>query len=213
MTEEARQRIEELHKDKRGVLLRNYLLIFTSTATLLMALVLWSVLSEQGKAITVYVEEAQETVKVACKAAEGEPLPADVQQSCDAAERNEFPSVLQSVVEGPQGDPGATGPRGPSGPTGPTGSTGPPGPTGPIGPEGSSGADGTDGAAGADGAQGEIGPTGPQGPEGPQGPQGPQGPSGTSCPGGYSLREFHWYGRDGVDGTGDEQDWLICVKD
>lgn len=213
MTEEAGQRIAELRKEKRGALARNILLVFTSTATVLLALVLFAVLRQQDRDINVYVEEAQKTVKVACEAAEGEPLPADVQANCEAAKRNELPKVIQSVVEGPQGDPGETGPRGPAGPTGPTGPSGPAGPTGPTGPTGLPGSNGTDGAAGADGAQGEVGPAGPQGPAGLQGPQGPQGQAGPSCPSGYTLQEFHWYGRDMVDGTGDEQDWLICVKD
>jgi hypothetical protein len=213
MTEEARQRIQELQKEKRGVLIRNYLLIFTSVATALMALVIVFTLNRNDAAINVYVQEAQRTIKTACQAAEGEALPADVQANCNAAKRNEVPPVLQSVVAGPPGDTGATGPRGPQGPTGPTGPQGPTGPTGLPGANGTEGPTGAAGEPGDQGPEGVQGQAGPQGPQGPQGPEGPQGPSGPSCPTGYHLSPFHYYGPDGVDNTGDEQEWIICVKD
>jgi hypothetical protein len=213
MTEEARQRIEQLGKDRHRTLLFQSLLVFTSMTTLLLAVVLWYTLSRNDEAVSVYVQEAQRTVKTACEAAEGQQLPTDVQASCNAAKRDELPKVISSIVAGPAGATGATGSsgeRGPKGDKGDKGDTGPTGPTGPIGPTGAAGANGADGAPGADGSQGAQGEVGPQGPQGPQGAQGAPGPS---CAEGYTLKTFHYYGQDGIDNTGDEQDWLICVKD
>jgi hypothetical protein len=221
MTEEARQRIEELRKQQRGVVLRNVLLIFTSIATVLMAIVLFATIKQNQEAVNVYVQEAQKTVKTACEAAEGEALPADVRANCKAAKEDKLPQALQSVVAGPQGEQGASGETGPAGPAGPIGPTGPTGPPGPQGPEG---APGLLGPAGPPGDPGQTGPQGPQGepgpagvgepgPQGPQGEVGPMGPAGPSCPTGYHQEAFHYTGPDMVDNTGDEQDWLICVKD
>ena len=205
MTEEARQRIDELQKQKRGVRLRNYLLIFTSTATMLMALVLWSVLARTDQAVNVYVQEAQKTVKVACKAAEGEPLPAEVQESCDAAKRNELPSVLQSVVDNPDpNDPEFQDPENQDSETQepevqdqesqdpelPDGEVDDPENDDPEIQE-------------EEVQEGEI-----QEPE----IQEPEEQGAPVCPEGWTRMEFHWYGRDGQDNTGDEQDWLLCVR-
>jgi hypothetical protein len=207
MTEEARQRIEDLGKERRRALRLQSLLIFTSISTVLLAVVLWAVLSRNDEAINVYVQESQKTVKAACEAAEGQQLPTDVQASCNAAKRDELPKVISSIVAGPTGATGATGSSGERGPKGDKGDTGPTGPAGPTGPTGAAGANGADGAPGADGSQGA------QGEVGPQGPQGAQGAPGPSCAEGYTLKTFHYYGQDGIDNTGDEQDWLICVKD
>jgi hypothetical protein len=216
MTEEAKQRIDDLQKEKRGALLRNALLIFTSISTVLMALVLYFVVSQIKSDTTVYVQEAQNTVKTACDAAEDQAaLPVDVKRDCEAAQNNELPQQLQSVVEGPPGAAGATGREGPEGPQGPKGDKGDKGDPGEVGPAGAAGSAGLPGEAGAQGAQGDPGVAGTQGesgPAGPQGQQGPQGLPGPTCPEGYALSSFHYFGPDGVDNTGDEQDWMICIK-
>lgn len=222
MNDEARQTIEGLRKVRRGALIRNSLLIFTSVSTLLMALVLYSVLGKQDDAINVYVQEAQSTIKATCKAAEGEALPVNVKENCEAAKRDELPPVLQSVVAGPRGDTGATGATGasgssgvtgPTGQAGPTGPTGPPGPTGEVGPIGPTGAQGPPGNNGENGTQGEAGTAGSPGTNGSPGEKGEKGDPGPTCPEGYTLSNFHYYGPDQLDNTGDEQEWLICVKD
>jgi hypothetical protein len=222
MTEEARKRIDELHREKKGALLRNALLVLSSVATVVMALALWFVVAQLKSDATVYVQEAQKTVKTACDAAEDQTaLPASVKEDCVAAQRNELPQQLQSVVEGPQGATGSTGDRGEQGLKGDKGDPGEQGPTGPTGPVGPIGQDGVPGLlgptgdAGSQGVQGDPGVSGPQGEPGiagPQGPQGPQGPPGPTCPDSYAPGTYHYLGSDGLDNTGDEQDWLICVK-
>jgi hypothetical protein len=206
MNEEARQRIDELQKERRGGIFRNALLIVTSASTVVMAFVLWVFLNEKDRDVNVYVQEAQRTVRVACQAAEGEPLPAEVQQACNAAERNELPSVLQSVVDNPdpddpeiqeseRQDPEAQDPeiQDPEGQESevPDSETNDPDPDDPETQEDEI-------------QEGEI-----QEPE----IQDPEEQGAPICSPGYSRQEFHWYGRDGVDNTGDEQDWEICVKD
>lgn len=221
MTEEARERIVQLQKDKKGQILRNTLLIFTSISTVLMAVVLWFVTSRLQDETTVYVREAQNTVKSACAAAEGQALSADVKADCAAAQRNELPQQLQSAIQGPQGATGVSGERGPKGDRGDKGDKGDKGdvgPTGLTGPEGASGLLGPTGSTGPQGIQGPQGDAGPAGPQGepgiagPTGLQGPQGPAGPNCPEGYGPQQFHYLGPDGIDNTGDEQEWLICIK-
>lgn len=225
MTEEARQRIDELRREKKGALLRNTLLIFTSVSTVVMTLVLWFVVAQLKSDATVYVQEAQKTVKTACNAAEDQgALPAAVKEDCVAAQRNELPQQLQSVVQGPQGVTGSTGNRGEQGQKGDKGDKGDPGEQGPVGPAGPVGQDGVPGLlgptgdTGAQGSQGDPGTSGPQGepgvagPAGPQGPQGIPGQPGPTCPDGYAPGTYHYLGSDGIDNTGDEQEWIICVK-
>jgi hypothetical protein len=219
MTEEARQRIEELHKERKGEIVRNTLLVFTSVTTVLMAVVLWFVTARLQDETTVYVQEAQNTVKSACAAVEGQALPADVREDCEAAQQNKLPEVIQSVVKGPAGrtgDTGEPGPKGDKGEKGDKGDKGDSGESGLTGPEGAPGLLGPTGDVGPQGPQGDSGPAGPQGEpgeSGPMGPQGPQGPAGPNCPESYVLSPFHFLGQDGVDNTGDEQEWLICIKE
>lgn len=211
MTDEARQRIDELQKERRGALWRNSLLIFTSTATVLLALVLFTVLRQQDQEINVYVEEAQKTVKVACEAAEGQPLPADVRASCEAAKRNELPSAIQSVVDNPDPDdpeqqesedqepenqePEIQDPENQETEIPDTETDDPENDNPELDdPE----------LQEEELQEGEI-----QDPE----IQEPEEQGAPVCRAGWTEMEFHWYGRDGVDNTGDEQDWLICVKD
>jgi hypothetical protein len=211
MTEEARQRIDELHRQQRGILLRNYLLIFTSTATILMALVLWAVSARNNQALTVYVQEAQSTVNAACQAAEGRTLPASVQQSCEAAQRNELPQVLESAVNDPDPDDPEyqdqerqeaelqdsetqdpeVQDQETQEPESPDNEIDDPDPDDPEIQE-------------DEVQEGEI-----QEPE----IQDPEQQGAPVCPSGYSQKTFHYFGPDGVDNTGDEQDWLLCVKD
>lgn len=215
---EAGQRLEQIEKQKRGVLARNILIIGSCVSNMLMALVLIAVLNQRDAETGAYVQAAQETVKDACEAVENEAnLPAHAQQNCQAAKENKLPEQLLKVVEGPRGPEGEEGSAGPTGPTGPQGPIGPTGPTGPTGPQGEEGAEGVPGMlgqAGPAGPQGEVGPAGPAGPEGPQGPAGPQGPPGPigACPDGYARAPFHYFGPDGIDNTGDEEDWLVCKK-
>lgn len=206
MTEEARQRIQELQKEKKGQLFRNTLLIFTSVSTVLMALVLLFVTSRLQAETTVFVEEAQKTVKGACAAAEGQVLPTDVRQGCEAAQQNKLPEVLQSVVDEPDPDDPEVqdsetqDPEIQDSEVQDSEVDDPPVP----GPTGAQGIAGTNGENGKNGEDGAIGPTGPTGPQGPPGP---------NCPENYVLTNFHYFGPDGVDNTGDEQEWLICIKD
>lgn len=205
MTEEARQRIDELRKERRGILVRNYLLIGTSTATLLMALVLFTTLARQDEALVVYVQEAQKTVKVACEAAEGEPLPADVQRSCNAAKRNEFPKVLDSVVDNPDpNDPeiqdsekqeSETQDPEVQDPESPDGEVDDPDPDDPETQD-------------EETQEEEVQESEIQEPE----IQEPEEQNSPVCPTGYSQKTFHYFGPDGQDGTGDEQEWLLCVR-
>jgi hypothetical protein len=216
MNKEAQQRIDELRKEKRGEIARNVMLIFTSTATLLMALVLWIVLSQWERETTVYVQEAQDTVKSACRAAEGEALSAEVQKNCQAAERNELPQQIQSAIDNPDpNDPEFQDPERQESeqqdqetqdqetqdpesqePELPDTEMNDPDPDNPETQD--------EEIQDEEIQEGEI-----QDPE----IQDPEEQGYPVCSAGYSQREFHWYGRDGVDNTGDEQDWLICIKD
>jgi hypothetical protein len=209
MTEEAEERIAELRRAKRGELLRGLLMVASCLATIIMAAVLWLVVSQIKENTKVYVQEAQDTIKSACRAADDKSLPADLRSDCAAAEENRLPEVLQSVVDEPDPndperqdpeiqdsetqDPEIQDPEQDDSPV--------PGPTGPAGP------------TGAKGIQGEPGENGKNGEPGVAGPAGPQGPPGPSCPPGYTLQPFHYFGPDGADNTGDEQEWQICIRD
>jgi hypothetical protein len=214
MNEEAEKRIDDIRRERRGNLARNAFAISSGLTTILMAIVLWFVVDGILSQATAYVQTAQQTVKGACKAAEGQPLPQDVSRDCQAAERNELPQVLQSVVDNPDPDDPEnqdsenqdsenqesevqdsetqdpeiqdTEAQDPELDDQPV-----PGPTG---------------------AEGPMGPTGPEGPTGATGPPGPAGPAGPQCSPGYAPGPFHYFGPDGVDNTGDEEDWLICKK-
>lgn len=216
MTEDARQRIEELQKKRRGEFVRNALLIFTSVSTAVMALVLFFVLSQFKAATTVYVEEAQSAVKGACTAAEGRPLPEEVRKNCDAAERNELPQELQSAVDNPDPDdpenqdpelqdseiqnseiqesesqdPEIQDPENQDQESQESEINDPD----PDDPE----------TQDEEVQEGEIQESEVQDPEEQNAP---------ACPSGYSQKTFRYYGPDGINNTGDEQDWLLCVKD
>lgn len=219
MTEEAKERIKELRRERLGGLTRNLLTVLSCIATAVMALVLWGVVKEQDAATTVVVQEAQKTLKVTCEGVNIAALSASDQQNCAAAQRNELPEQLKSVVEGPPGARGPEGPKGDKGDPGPKGDKGDTGLPGTIGAAGSPGLIGPEGPAGEPGqagATGQAGPAGPQGEQGERGPQGvegPQGPPGPTCPDGYSQQAFHFLGPDAIDNTGDEEDWVICKKD
>lgn len=43
--------------------------------------------------------------------------------------------------------------------------------------------------------------------------QEPENQEAPVCPEGYSQQPFRYFGPDGIDNTGDEQDWILCVRD
>src|ERR1044072_2945732 len=112
MNEEADRRIEELRKEKRGALTRHTILILSGCLNAILALVLFFALNQDRAATSVYIQEAQQTVRVACDAADQAKLKEGTQERCRAAQRNELPQQLQSVVAGPPGGTGGGGARG-----------------------------------------------------------------------------------------------------
>jgi len=180
-----------------------------------MALVLWAFLARDQRAINVYVQEAQQTMKAACEAAGNTRLPNDVRQNCEAAKRNELPEVLQSVVDNPDpNDPELQDPEKQDRETQESESQDPevqetelqegeiqeseiddPDPDDPEEQE-------------SEVQEGEI-----QEPE----VQEPEQQNSPACPTGYSQKVFQYYGPNGVDEPGDpggdDQYWLICVRD
>lgn len=220
MTEESKRRIEELHKERRGQLIRSSLTIVSCMTTVIMAVVLWAVVSQIKTDTTVVVEEAQQTLRETCDAANQAELSTNVKENCAAAHRNELPETLQSVIQGPPGETGLRGPTGPQGEPGPQGLQGLKGDTGlqglpgSVGQPGIAGVMGPQGEQGEQGVTGEPGPAGPQGepgPVGPQGEQGPAGPPGPLCPDGYTGRIFVYTGQE--SGTEDDQNWFICIEE
>lgn len=211
MTEEARQRIEELQKNKRGIIFRNTLLFFTSMTTLLMAMVLYFVLGDIERETNVYVQEAQETVKGACRAAQGEVLPANIEEGCEAARRGELPQQLQSIVDNPDpNDPEFQDEERQEGesqePEVQDPETQDPESQDPEAPDTEENDPEVDDPEiqEEENQEGEI-----QEPE----IQEPEEQGAPVCATGYTQKTFHYFGPDGVDNTGDEQDWLLCVKD
>jgi hypothetical protein len=215
MSEETGQAIERLHKRKRGEVWRNSLLVFTSTATVLMALVLWAFLARDQRAINVYVQEAQETMRVACEAAKDKQLPDEVQRNCEAAKRNELPQVLQSVVDNPDpDDPESQDPERQERES--------------QEPEAQDSELQETELQEPEVQEGEIDDPDPDDPEDQESEvqegeiqepeiQEPEEQNSPVCSAGYSQKVFQYYGKNGVDEPGDpggdDQYWLICVKD
>lgn len=216
MTEEAEELRKRLKKKNTTQLVFNSAMV-TAFVAFLIVVAFWG--SDLSRAVSVNQEAingVQNSLKVACDAAEATPgeLPASVRQDCTLARENRISDVVQGV-------PGATGPRGPEGPKGEKGEQGEKGDQGEPGLPGTIGEAGLPGMIGPSGPPGEAGPAGPQGDQGPQGPKGdpgaqgetgPSGPPGPNCPDGYIQSPFHYFGPDGLDGTGDEEDWLLCKK-
>jgi hypothetical protein len=205
MNEEARQRLNELRKERRGDLARNAFAISSGITTVIMALVLYFVVDGLEKDTAAYVQTAQQTVKGACQAAEGNPLPATVQRDCQAAGRNELPQVLQSVVDNPD----------------------------PDDPENQDSEIQESEVQDSETQDPEVQDTEGQDPEAEESEiqdpelqeeevqepeiqepeiQDPEEQGAPVCPAGYERGPYHWFGPDGVDNTGDEEDWLVCKK-
>lgn len=206
MTEEARQRLQELRKERRGDLARNALTIASCTSTVVMAIVLWFVTSNLERNTDTYVQAAQNTVKDLCVVAEkNEPLPADSKKDCDAAKRNELPQALQSVVDNPDPndperqdseyqDPENQDPEVQDSETQDPEIQDPENQD----PESDEMENQEDEVQDEEIQESEI--------------QEPEEQNAPVCPPGYSQQPFHYFGPDGVDNTGDEEDWLLCKK-
>lgn len=215
MTGETEVQLGKIRRDRMRQTFFNSSLLVGVVALAVAVTILYVKGREDGNTTYVVVEEAQQALRVACKVADDKQLPPEVRQKCREADRGELTDRVAQVIDNPDpNDPDPNDPeiqdpeiqnsetqdpetQNPEAQDPEVDDTPVPGPTGPAGPEGQAGTDGTDGANGADGATG---------------PMGPQGPAGPTCPDGYVLAPFHYFGPDSVDNTGDEEDWLVCKK-
>lgn len=211
MNEEVQQEIDKLRKRKRGEVTRISISTGGCVLAVLLAMVMFTQWQSDKKAVTVYVQEAQQTLKITCDAAQGT-LPTAVAQQCEAAKRNQLPQQLQSVVDNPDpNDPEIQNSETQDPEIQNSEIQDPEIQNSPI--PGPTGAEGIAGQPGVDGQPGKDGTNGKDGVDGPPGATGPTGPAGPNCPDGYTLKDFHYWGPDGIDNTGDEQEWKICIKD
>lgn len=211
MTEEATQRINEIKAKRRGDLARNIVLIASCLSSAFMAGIVGLVVTQERQVAGEYVVAAQKTVKTVCKAADEKALSANAKRDCQAAEENRLPQELLRVVDNPDPndpefqdsesqepeqqesesqDPEVQDPEVPDA------ETNDPDPV-----------DDTD-LNDPEVDDPEVQDAEVQDPE----VQEPEEQNAPVCPDGYARAPFHYFGPDGIDNTGDEEDWIVCKK-
>jgi hypothetical protein len=196
---------------------RQWIQILGIVALAIAVVILYDRDEDRQAATTVIIERTQDTLKATCAEADIPSLSPTAQQDCEAAAANRLPEVVRGAT-GATGDTGDTGPEGPKGDKGDQGEPGEPGAKGDKGDKGDQGDTGQAGAdgdtvVGETGAKGDQGDKGDPGEKGDKGDKGDQGEPGPACPVGYTAQPFHYFGADGIDNTGDEEEWFLCKED
>lgn len=203
---EAESYLKRKREQKFSQSFFNSLMLVGFTATAVAIVLLFVSRDETRAETTVILERVQSSLKVACDAAEGQPLPATARSDCAAANENKLPEKLQEDVDDPERqdaedqdaevqdpetqdsevqDPEVQDSEAQE-PELPDEETNDPDPDDP-----------------------EVQEPEVQEPE----IQDPEEQNAPICEPGYHRSEFVWSGPDGQPDTGDEDTWLLCVKD
>lgn len=210
MSEEV-QELLKLQKQRKGQRFLNGLMMAGMAAGIAITIILWTDSLGYTAANRQLLLEVQESLKTTCDAAPLETLPESVQADCVRAANNELPAMVQGIDDPDPNDPETQDPeqqdREQQDPEIQDGDPNDPDPV--DDPDANDDADSDDPEIQDEEIQDEE----IQEEEVQEGEiQDPEEQNSPVCPDGYTAQTFHYFGPDAIDGTGDEEDWLICKK-
>ena len=206
MSDDIAEEVTKIRRARRGQSFLNTTMM-VAIGALSVAVVMLFVQNEDTKdnAVSV-INQAEQSLKSTCPLVDTAQLPKTAQDDCAAAERNELTERVAEVIDEPDPndpefqdreiqdpeiqDPESQDPEAPDTEENDPDAVDDPDPDDP-----------------------EINDPDPDDPEiQDEEIQDPEEQNAPVCPDGYAQSPFHYFGPDGADNTGDEEDWILCKK-